>query len=57
MPHDGDGAMRVMKFTVPEDSLDELADIALALDCQFKSERQANDEEVADYAEWFACPA
>ena len=56
MPHDGDGAMRVMKFTVPEDCIDELADIALALDCQFKSERQANAEEVADYAEWFACP-
>ena len=56
MPHNGDGAVRLMKFMVPEDSIDELADIALALDCQFKSSRKANDQEVTDYAEWFACP-
>ena len=56
MPGKGDGAMRVMKFTVPEDSIDELADIALALDCQFRPVRQANKEEVADYADWFGCP-
>ena len=56
MPHKGDGTVHLMKFMVPEDSLDDLANIALALDCQFKSERKANAQEIEDYAGWCAGP-